>query len=242
MAGLTPLHRPAMRSYSLPAAPPAARGGARLLMLLGTALLLLGGGVVAYPRWAEWQHQAQQPARPSDALPVALAAAPGSGRGAAAPAAPALAPPSDPRRRPVWITIPRIRVDTSITEVGVEDGAYQVPAFDVGHHADSVNPGEVGNSIFNGHLTTIDAGRVFAELNQVTAGDAVQLYTPIDRSEWVIEDVRVVPASDSSFIQPTAAPRLTLYTCAGTYDPRTRDYTHRLVVVGRLAQVVPRST
>jgi LPXTG-site transpeptidase (sortase) family protein len=213
-------------------------------MLLGAALILLAVGVVAYPRWAEWQHQARQSARPADALPLAQAtAAPGPGRGAlAAPAAPALAQPPDPRRRPVWITIPRIRVDTSITEVVVEDGAYQVPAFDVGHHADSVNPGETGNSIFNGHLTTIDAGRVFAELHQLAVGDAVQLYTPIDRSEWIVQEVRVVPASDTSFIQPAAESRLTLYTCAGTYDPRTRDYTHRLVVVGRLAQVAPRST
>jgi sortase (surface protein transpeptidase) len=70
----------------------------------------------------------------------------------------------------------------------------------------------------------------------------VQLYTPIDRSEWIVQEVRVVPASDTSFIQPAAESRLTLYTCAGTYDPRTRDYTHRLVVVGRLAQVAPRST
>jgi LPXTG-site transpeptidase (sortase) family protein len=231
-----------MRSYSLQATPPAPSGSVLVLLLLGTVLLLSGGGVLAYPRWAEWQHQAQQPARPPDALPVALAPAAGPGRGAPAPAAPAPAPPSDARRRPVWITIPRIRVDTSITEVGIEDGAYQVPAFDVGHHADSVNPGEAGNSVFNGHLTTIDAGRVFAELHQLAVGDAVQLYTPIDRSEWVIEDVRVVPASDNSFIQPTATSHLTLYTCAGTFDPRTHDYTHRLVVVGRLAQVVPRST
>src|SRR4051794_38945205 len=139
MARLSSRHSPAMRSYCLPATSPAPHGGPRLLMVLGTVLLLLSGGVVAYPRWAEWRHYAQQPARPADILPVAVAAAPpGPGRGAvAAPAPSARAPTSDLRRRPQRITIPRIRVDTSVMEVVVEDGAYQVPAFDVGHHADS---------------------------------------------------------------------------------------------------------
>jgi LPXTG-site transpeptidase (sortase) family protein len=210
-------------------------------MLLGIALLGLGGAVMAYPRWAEWQHYARQPARPADVVQAAEATPPGPGRGAVAQA-PASAQPADPRRRPLWITIPRIGVDTSITQVVVEDGAYQVPAFDVGHHADSANPGEVGNSVFNGHLTTIDAGSVFAQLHRVAAGDTVQVRTPIDRTEWVVEEIRVVPASDGSFIQPVANRRLTLYTCTGTYDPRTRDYSHRLVVVAQLAQVVPLNT
>jgi LPXTG-site transpeptidase (sortase) family protein len=229
-----------MRSYRVPAVPPPARGVARLLMAAGTALLLLAGAVTAYPRWAEWQYQLHQPPRPAEALPVAAPAA--TERGALAdPAAPAPAQPRNLLGRPTWITIPRIKVDTSITEVHVEDGAYQVPAFDVGHHDDSVNPGDVGNSIFNGHLTTIDAGRVFAELHQVAVGDAVQVYTPMGRSDWVIEDARVVPATDTSFILPTTDTRITLYTCAGTFDPRTHDYTHRLVLVGKLTQVVPRS-
>jgi LPXTG-site transpeptidase (sortase) family protein len=241
MARLSPSLPPTARSYRVAAATPLPHGGALVLMLLGTLLFVLGGAVMAYPRWAEWQHYARQPARPADTQPAAAAATPGTGRGAAATAL-ASAPPADLRRRPLWITIPRIGVDTSITEVIVEDGAYQVPAFDVGHHADSANPGEVGNSVFNGHLTTLDAGQVFKELHRLAAGDTLQVRTPIYRTEWVVEDVRVVPATDSSYIQPGADRRITLYTCTGTYDPRTRDYSHRLVVVARLAQVVPQTT
>src|SRR5690349_2128797 len=61
----------------------------------------------------------------------------------------------------VWMRIPSIEVDSHISEVDVIGGYYDVPWFDVGHHIDSANPGDLGNSIFNGHVVTINAGEVF---------------------------------------------------------------------------------
>jgi LPXTG-site transpeptidase (sortase) family protein len=142
---------------------------------------------------------------------------------------------------PVWITIPRIGVKSSIMAVGAQGSAYQVPSFDVGHHADSANPGEPGNSVFNGHLETIDAGRVFARLRELRVGDAVYVYTSTHRLDWVVQQVRTVPNTDHSFILPTADTRITLYTCAGRYNPLARDYTHRLAVVGGLVRAGPRT-
>ncbi|HZU05434.1 MAG TPA: class F sortase [Chloroflexota bacterium] len=141
---------------------------------------------------------------------------------------------------PVWITIPRIRVDSKVLPVGVQNGEYQVPSWEVGYHADSAKPGLPGNSVFNGHLETINAGRVFARLKELRVGDAVYVYTPSHRLDWVVREVRTVPNTDYSFIQPTADTRITLYTCAGRYDPRIRGYTHWLVVVGQLVSVTPR--
>jgi LPXTG-site transpeptidase (sortase) family protein len=141
---------------------------------------------------------------------------------------------------PVWITIPRIRVDSKVLPVGVQNGEYQVPSWEVGYHADSAKPGLPGNSVFNGHLETINAGRVFARLKELRVGDAVYVYTPSHRLDWVVREVRTVPNTDYSFIQPTADVRITLYTCAGRYDPRLRGYTHWLVVVGQLVSVTPR--
>ena len=126
-------------------------------------------------------------------------------------------------------------------EIDVEDGEYQVPSFDIGFHADSALMGELGNAIFNGHLETIDAGRVFARLNEVRRGDAVYVYTASHRFAWTVEDTRTVPNTERGFLQPTADARLTLYTCAGGYDARTRDYTHRLVVTGKLVEATARS-
>jgi LPXTG-site transpeptidase (sortase) family protein len=230
------------RSYQLRAKRRESRGVlSNALLAVGFLFVLLGGGTVAYAQWADWQHRARQPAGPREALAPSLAApTAGPSRGVAADPAAPVAAPQDPAGKPVWITIPRINVDSSIMAMSVQDGEYQVPSFDVGHHADSANPGAPGNSVYNGHLETIDAGRVFARLHQLAADDAVYVYTATHRYDWVVQEVRTVLNTDTGFIRPTTDTRITLYTCAGSYDPRTRDYTHRLVVVGKLVQVGPR--
>ena len=158
--------------------------------------------------------------------------------------APAQQPPARPAGygRAVWISIPRIGVDSRVVEVSVlADGEFQAPAFSVGHHVGSSDPGEPGNSVFAGHLTSINAGRVFARLHELRPGDAVFLYSQGYRLEWVVSGVRTVPNTDSSFILPAGDTRITLYTCAGQYLPLSRDYSQRLVVTGRLVRAVPRT-
>jgi len=143
--------------------------------------------------------------------------------------------------RPTWLSIPRIRVDSRVSPVKMVGGEYQVPAWDVGYHADSAEPGELGNTVFNGHLTTINAGRVFARLRELRPNDAVYVYTATHRLDWVVTEVRTVPNTDDSFVDPTEDTRITLYTCAGQWDPRVQDYTHRQVVVAKLVSAAPRS-
>jgi len=135
--------------------------------------------------------------------------------------------------------IPRIRVNSRVLEVSIANGEYQVPDWDVGHHVDSPSPGMAGNSVFNGHLETIYAGRVFARLSEVQIGDAVYLYTETHRLDWVVQEMRTVPDTDYSFVIPTVDTRVTLYTCAGQYNPVTRAYTDWLVVVARLIEATP---
>jgi sortase A len=153
---------------------------------------------------------------------------------------PAVEPGSPKYGPPVWMTIPRIKVDSRIMSVGVKSGEYEVPAWEVGHHEGSADPGS-GNSVYVGHLETIDAGRVFARLNDLAHGDAVFVYTPSHRTDWMVEEVTKVPNDDASFMEPTIDTRLTLYTCTGAFDPRTRDYIQRLVVTARLVNVRDRS-
>ena len=140
-----------------------------------------------------------------------------------------------------WMRIPRIRVDAHVSDVPITGGYYDVPWFDVGHHVDSHDPGEPGNSIFNGHVVTINAGQVFRHLDQLVEGDAVYVYTPAYRLDWVVTDVFSVSAEDSTFLQDTDAPRITLYTCSGQFNPIERSYAERLVVFGELVNVVHRT-
>jgi LPXTG-site transpeptidase (sortase) family protein len=134
-----------------------------------------------------------------------------------------------------------IGVDGATLDVDVTDGYYDVPCFDVGHHADSANPGDPGNSIFNGHVLTIDAGRVFYRLNQLAPGDAVFVYTAAYRTGWAVVSAFAVLDGDNTFLEQTSDPQLTLYTCTGTFDPIERTFAERFVVVGGLQEIVPRA-
>jgi sortase A len=140
-----------------------------------------------------------------------------------------------------WMRIPRIEVDSHISEVGVIGGYYDVPWFDIGHHTDSANPGDLGNSIFNGHVVTINAGEVFRRLGELRPGDAVYAYTPGYRLDWVLTDVFAVAQNDNSFLDDTPEPRITLYTCTGQFNPIERSYAERLVAIGQLVNTGPRA-
>ncbi len=229
------------------------------LLALGGMLVLLGVATVAYAQWAEWQHQAQQPTGHSEALPARLDVAAAESTPTPVPTPPtpwaftAATPTAGPERPPtptptpvardgppLWIEIPSIGVNSRVMPVWPRDGVYTVPSWDVGHHADSADPGEWGNSVYVGHVETISAGRVFARLADLRPGDAVYVYTKRYRFDWAVTDVRTVPNSDTSFFRQTPDARITLYTCTGWFDPTTRDYSERLVVTGRLVRFVPR--
>jgi LPXTG-site transpeptidase (sortase) family protein len=252
MARLSPLAPPPVRPLGRGARPQAVRASAvhrrartqrlgTLLLALGALLLVLGGGTVAYAQWTEWQHARQARLEPREALPARLEGVAPLGTAAGASASRQPVAPQVPVGEPVRMDIPRIGVHAAVMALLPKDGEYQVPAFDIGYHADSARLGEVGNAIFNGHLETIDAGRVFARLHELAPGDAIYVYSATHRFDWVVQEVRTVPNTDRSFLLPTGDTRITLYTCAGRFDPRTRDYTHRLVVTGKLVQVSPRT-
>jgi LPXTG-site transpeptidase (sortase) family protein len=137
---------------------------------------------------------------------------------------------------PDWLTIPKLDLEVSVTPVGVQDGEYLVPPWEVGHHEDSPNPGEPGNAILNGHLETLSSGHVFAQLDRLRTGDAVYTYTSSQRLTWRVARVVTVKNTDRSFLGSRADRWLTLYTCAGTFNPVAQDYSHRLVVMARLVE------
>jgi LPXTG-site transpeptidase (sortase) family protein len=178
----------------------------------------------------------------ADAESEAAQASPAEAPSASAPAEAPPASASAGYGRATWITIPRIGVDSRVVEVSLlGSGEFQAPSFAVGHHVGSPDPGAPGNSVFAGHLTSINAGRVFARLRELRPGDAVYLYSSGYRLDWSVSGVRTVPNTDNSFIFGAGDTRITLYTCAGQFLPLSQDYSHRLVVTGRLVRVTARS-
>ena len=158
------------------------------------------------------------------------------------PATNADGPAGEPREDygpPTWLAIPAIDLDTPISEVGIKDGYYETARFRVAYHADSVHPGAIGNSIYNGHLTSLTDGRVFARLDELREGDAIALYTASHRTDWVVVGAGWVTADATWYIEPTQDIRATFYTCGGIFDFRKRDYSHRYVVVAGFVRATP---
>jgi sortase (surface protein transpeptidase) len=75
------------------------------------------------------------------------------------------------------------------------------------------------------------AGDVFNRLLGARLGDDVIAAAHGINQRYIVSEIRTLPGSDSTPIEPTETPRLTLMTCTGTWNPLTGDYSHRLWVI-----------
>ena len=106
------------------------------------------------------------------------------------------------------IKIPNLGVDVVVVE-GTTPGALRAGA---GHYAETALPCESGNMAIAGHRTTF--GKPFANVDQLKAGDLIQLETPIGGCEYrVSKDPFVTSPNEISVLDPTPDKALTLTTC-----------------------------
>lgn len=143
--------------------------------------------------------------------------------------------PEQPKRMPPakWTRIPKIEVDSPVVEAPLEKGEWQAPKFVAGHLEGTANPGEVGNVALSGHVESIASGNVFARLKEVSVGDEVILVAGGNTLTYTVAEIKVLKNDDLAVVMPTTEPVLTLITCTGTWNPLTRDYSERLVVVAK---------
>lgn len=136
---------------------------------------------------------------------------------------------------PTRIVIPAIALDARVVEVGIviEDGkpVWDTAAFAVGYHRGTALPGEKGNTVMAGHISSplSRKGEVFRRLPEVRIGDRVEVYTAERHITYEITEIRVVAPTAVEVMDPTPDATLTLITC---YPDRV--YTKRLVVVAKL--------
>lgn len=146
-------------------------------------------------------------------------------------------PPALPITR---VVVASIGLDTEVTDASLVpvDGGYtwQVPAFKAGHAQSTAGAGENGNAVLLGHVTSVHSGNVFADLNRVQVGDAVQVFSGDEQFIYTVDSTRVVPRTDSTVLDPTPTPTVSLITCTGLWLPTIWDYTERLVVRAELSQ------
>ena len=193
------------------------------------------------------QQVAQQAAQP-EAAAAPVVAPPEVSSSGSRPALPIKAPvfhQQDAKRiLPSRLTIPAIKVDTPVVELGWKTNKtasgdifseWDVAEYAAGWHKNSSVPGEAGNIVMSGHNNIL--GSVFRELDQLKRGDEVNVFAGGTQYTYVVDEVLILPekyASDKQrqenvkYIQETSDDRLTLVSCW----PRD-DNTHRIVVIAR---------
>lgn len=146
---------------------------------------------------------------------------------------------------PTRVAIPAIGLDAPVVEVAIAwDGdqrAWQRAKDSVGHHAGTANPGELGNMVLSGHISSPvrGEGSIFKHLPEVAGlmelGEAVDVHVSTEGLTYIyrlVESVVVEP-DDLSVFSPTEEPSITLITCVPDFV-----YSHRLVIRGLLIKVM----
>lgn len=145
---------------------------------------------------------------------------------------------------PVRLQIPAIGVDAPVVPLGeTATGAMATPdqPTQVGWWEYGPAPGELGSAVIGGHLDFHGYGpAVFWNLRKLRRGDEVRVVLADGRTvRFTVQSAEVYPEHDTAIIgrifRTSDAARLNLITCAGTFNPLTRDYDKRLVVYTVLA-------
>ena len=131
---------------------------------------------------------------------------------------------------PARVVIPSIDVDSKVLPLGTtrdRNGklVWETVPFAVGHHEGTANPGEPGNVVLSGHISSPSEGAIFKRLPQLKAGDAIVLMTAQQPYLYRVRDTKVVTPTAVDVLEPTPDSTLTLLTCVPD-----GIYSHRLVV------------
>jgi LPXTG-site transpeptidase (sortase) family protein len=138
------------------------------------------------------------------------------------------------------LEIPRVEIETDVTEGGIitnkqGDLEWQTVPFIAVQYRETALVGGRGNAVISGHVVTINEGNVFRNLYQVEYGDEINVETNDGKFTYIVEDVKLVKPSSVEVMAQSTSPLLTLITCGGEFDTRSRSFSDRLIVTGRLA-------
>src|SRR3989338_4583482 len=147
--------------------------------------------------------------------------------------------PPPPVDAPKELSIPSIGVKALIQTVGIDqNGRMGLPTnfVDVAWYKYGPEPGERGSAVIAGHLdTTVDDKAVFAKLSNLKNGDNVYITDKTGQkinfrviSQEVYDDTK--SPLDRIFDQDIRTARLNLVTCDCVWNPKTKNYSERLVV------------
>jgi LPXTG-site transpeptidase (sortase) family protein len=138
----------------------------------------------------------------------------------------------------LWIDA--VGIDTDVTEGGVvvnKQGQleWQTVPFIAVQYRETALVGARGNAVISGHVVTIAEGNVFRNLYKVNLGDEVKVDTADGHFTYIVDDVKLVSPQSIEVMQQSKDAKLTLITCGGDFDTKTRSFSDRQIVVAHLA-------
>ena len=144
---------------------------------------------------------------------------------------------------PVRLKIPAIGVDATIEIVGqTQTGSMDVPADarNVAWYKLGPAPGDSGNAVISGHLDDKKGPTVFWKLGKLKVGDKVTVIDSTGSERVFAVIAKEAYAFDKAPINKIFGfdleHDLNLITCGGRWNPKTHNYSQRLVVYTRLIQ------
>jgi len=136
-----------------------------------------------------------------------------------------------PARR---LVIPTLGLDSKVIQLGTKldrrgQLAWETAPFAVGQHKGLAGPGQNGNMVLSGHISSPNEGGVFHHLPDLKVGEGVIVGTEERQYLYRVVDTRTVTPDEVSVLDQTPDPTVTLITCVPD-----GIYSHRLVVTARL--------
>jgi hypothetical protein len=190
------------------------------------AVLLIIGGAATIGVAVLTQQHAPQPGK--DAAGVTA-----SGRG-----------PRLPRSEPTAVSIPSIGVRSSLLHLGLNsDGTIQVPSLynrpmEAAWYKYSVTPGQIGSSVIEGHVDTLNGPAVFYRLGALRPGNTIDVtLTDGVTAVFRVTGVREYPKDNfptKTIYGASDYAALHLITCGGAFDFSTGHYLSSTVVFATL--------
>ena len=171
------------------------------------------------------------PIVPADAIPTLI----GGGTDAEMHVVPVPAKPpisnALPARR---VIIPSIGLDSKVIQLGTKldrrkQIAWETAPFAVGKHKGMAGPGQNGNMVLSGHISSPNEGAVFHSLPDLKVGEGVIVATDERQYLYRVTDVKTVTPDQVEVLDQTPDPTATLITCVPD-----GIYSHRLVITARL--------
>jgi LPXTG-site transpeptidase (sortase) family protein len=210
-------------------------------LLVSTVLMLAGLLVVTGSLYVYLATDGSAGTEPSAVVPEAATyASPTPEPATLAPTPPAV-PSPEPFVPISRLRIPRLGVDAEVVVLGIDaSGAMVDPSTPtaVAWYDFSSRPGSQGNAVFAGHVDYANYGpAVFFNLANLRAEDEIAVGladgTVLRYAVVSKETYTAAAAPVQEIVGPTDNEMVTLITCGGRFDTRSREYDQRVVVRAR---------